>query len=176
MVLTSKQKNLAGIWGGERVWRLKWWSSWSSNLSRCMAYSPENYHVSWKWTPGKGGSFWKPIIFRFQPLVFRGILSWRMQWSHLYFLDITLKSLIISPFFSAIFFVWYIFYTIPHTQNVVFFKTSPNPTLLDAGDRTHGNRLCEGHDRCQWPGSRHGTCTFRASRGGKAWGGWNFKG
>ena len=34
--------------------------------------TPKDSHGTWKWTLGKGDTFWKPTIFRFQPLVFRG--------------------------------------------------------------------------------------------------------
>ena len=38
----------------------------------------------WKWTPGRGYSFWKSIMFMFQPLVFGGISVCLYNFYHLH--------------------------------------------------------------------------------------------
>ena len=42
-----------------------------------MWYTPQNKHGTWKWTLGKGDSYWKPS-FPGSMLIFGGVVSWRI--------------------------------------------------------------------------------------------------
>ena len=85
------------------LWLVWWWFLYWKEVccfSHCLVlvdwngYSPENQHGTWKWTPGKGESFWKPsfsgsmLVFGVGDLLwvvfFTGKMKHQFSWAQLF--------------------------------------------------------------------------------------------
>jgi len=114
LAASNQQKNMAGRHGELVVftrirpvmlllWLVWWWFLYWKEVccfSHCLVlvdwngYSPENQHGTWKWTPGKGESFWKPyfsgsmLVFGVGDLLwvvfFTGKMKHQFSWAQLF--------------------------------------------------------------------------------------------
>ena len=74
------------------VWRTTWQAEWWRVIGRVRLESgctPPNKHGTWKWTLGKGDSYWKPsfpgsMLYRMMCLIFKSplVLEWYFERSN----------------------------------------------------------------------------------------------